>query len=253
MDTKIYYYLELTAINCIVRAKLNGVPAYNLNAKYETYFAKPINELLIGEKNSLDIELSPIIETKDINESIELPTYYAKGSIKLYREGEVSSPEEGEMVIRIEQVNKLISNFHFNNIKFDFQEIMLETKVVNSEEQVRNYAFELLNLLQNHDTAALYKAFEPKFKDHQIAYYKDEIKLGEDFEQYMSSNFYPNLSSILIPKEQLRLKPHCNKRIWEVQIAPDDPLFHTEENEEGDIFSIKIFIGLVNEQLKIVR
>jgi hypothetical protein len=252
MDKIIYYYLDLTAINCIVKAKVNGLPAYDLIAKSGTYFAKPINELLIGKKNKLEIELIPILDEKDI-ENGTIPEYSAKGSIKLYQEGQVSSPEEGEIILKIEQINKLKTLLFFNNDKFNFEEILINTTPILDEKAIKDYAIKLLEMLQNSDSIGLYNEFEPKFTDHEIAYYKNSIQLVEDFKKHMQNNFYPNLIQPPIQKEQLLLIAHCDKRIWQILVAPNKPLFQTEENEEGDIYSMEIYVGFINNQLKIVR
>jgi hypothetical protein len=251
MDEYKYYYLDLSAINCIVQCKINRLPVYYLNAKFGTNFAKPINEVLIGKNNVLEIELFPFLE--NITEHNMVPDYYVKGAIKIHVKGDISAPDTGEEIIKINIENQPFSKIYFNNETFSFKEIMLETVGFRDENKIKEYGIKLLNLLEGNKTEDLLEEFAPKFVDHAIAYYKEYDNLNEEFKEFIKTNYYPNSPITDIKKEQIFLQSFADNKFWQIRVFPNEMLFRTEPDIENDVYSMDIFVGMYKGDLKVLR
>ncbi len=246
------YTIDITAENCEVNALLNGFPVYNLMAKYKTNFAKPVNSVLIEKRNSLSITLTPLVDLHNLN-NIELDKKpVISGSVKIYQQGQISAPENGKKILNIDQTD-LAGQYYFDNEMLSFRNTFLESPKIEDKTSLLNYAEKLLNLLKSQDAEALLHEFRPKLVEMAKAYYKDTDEVLTGFTEFMTNDFFESQPITKFLREDIFLKPWCDKRIWEISVLPNDNLFSTEPDEDDNEYTIRIFVGLVEGKLKVVR
>ncbi|MFN2422875.1 MAG: hypothetical protein ABR572_03790, partial [Cryomorphaceae bacterium] len=132
------YYLEVTAENCNVNARINGFPFYELNAKYKTYFASPMNIGLIDGTNALEVDILPAIG--ELAKGTDMPKPEAKIEVKLYENKTVSGPELGE-VLQSQTVDSfLTAEVPFENESdIDFSAFFDSLEPIEDENELREY------------------------------------------------------------------------------------------------------------------
>jgi len=255
MKEKPIITLDLTMNNCIINAFLNGFPVYHYEATYKGNFSMPLNAYLITN-NKLEIIISPINnnQTEDFADSIIL-----EGAIKLYEKGEISGPEYGEIIQVISKSDfnfdiKPIKNiYNFNSEKIDFSYLFSNSISLQNDEDLINYGLYLRDIFINKELKSISKEFQPKINDFSIAYFSDYNILNKQFLDFLKNTFF-NLNPILnFEKDDILIKKFCENRICELQLKKYEKFFNTSPDAENDIYTIRIFVALINDQLKVVR
>jgi hypothetical protein len=253
---QIVYYLEVTAENCIVTAEINGLPFYNLNAKFKSYFASPLNIGLIRNSNKITINLLPII-----GENIALdPNKSCKVEIKLkeYENGDISGPDTGKVLHQQSLSTFATIPIVFNNeSSIDFSTFFDSLIAVNSEEdekELKDFTNYIVQSALVKNVNVLKKEFSFKLTQYGKAYYIDEAQYqayGYDFLEnyilkYLPEDYNLQISTIIY-------KDYCDKKIWHCFLWNKEELLYTAEDEEENVHFIPVYIAKMNGKFQIVR
>lgn len=250
---KQYYYLDISAKNCNVLGLLNGFPIYQLKAPSPVNFAMPINSVLIGRNNQLSIALTPASFDEELNlHDFDLMSMEAKGSIKIYREGEISAPENGQKILEFNLVGKP-GTFTFDNNTIDFRRLFLEGPEIDEEQLIEEYALYLKSIFEQKDLVRIEEAFYPKLRAVAHSFFENFNGHVDDFRGFMKNIFLPLNPNLGFDQFDLKLVPWCDNRVWEIGLWNQKELLVTEPDEDGYEYGIKIFVAMVNGSLKVVR
>jgi hypothetical protein len=250
---KQFYYLDITANNCNVLGLLNGFPIYQLKAPSLVNFAMPINSALVGQNNQLSIALTPASFDQELNLAAFDPmTMTAKGAIKIYGEGEISAPENGERIMEID-LKGVPGSFSFDNELVDFSWLFRGSPEIEEERIVEEYALYLRSIFEQKNTELIEKEFHPKLKAIAGSFFEDFDKSVEEFRGFMNDIFLPLEPNLSFDEFDLNLTPWCKDRIWEISIFPHRELLVSSPDEDGYEYAIKVFVALVDGEMKVVR
>jgi hypothetical protein len=242
------YHLEVEAKFCKVDGLLNGFPIYSLNGNNPAIFSKPINAGLIGSNNLLSFLITPS-EKIDISE-----IYSIQGSIKKYTSNQMTGPDQGEIVATFSQQNLPVAAVTFDNEIFDFSSLLKENPKIEKEINIIEYAEKLITLLKQTNKGLILSEFDFKLRDYAFAYSVDKEILVNQFFDYLENNYFANDPILDIRREDIYIRPWCDKRIWEIGVGADfTELMLTRPNNDGIEYATKIFVAYINNSIKVVR
>ena len=237
-----FYYLKVSSNSAEVVCLLNGFPVYDISSEGQVANQLPINLALVGAGNRL------LILTKSLGDNA-----FVKGSIALYKSGEVvSADDERENVVEFtidasKEQERLIT---FDNKQFDFSDVLLKSPILQDTVQLIDYALKLKSWVQNHDIDKLLEHMAPKVRDYAISYSVEEDIIREGLKQSFTGDMF-NMEWEEVPREDIIPISYCEGRVWELTTSKGHPLFYSE-NEEGHT-SLPVYVAEVNGELRVVR
>jgi hypothetical protein len=250
---KKFYYLDLSANKCNVLGLLNGFPIYELKAPSMVNFAMPINTALIGMNNQLSIAMTPASYEEPMNLATFDPmTMTVKGAVKVYGEGEISAPKNGERILEINLVGSP-GTFSFDNDLINFSSLFLNSPEIEEEEIIEKYALYLRYIFEKKDVELIMKEFDDKLRGIAFAFFEDFSASQNDFRAFMENIFLPLEPNLAFDEFDLRLRSWCDNRIWEIAIYPNRELLVSSPDDDGYEYAIKVFVAMVDGELKVVR
>lgn len=264
-----FYYVEVFANNCIVEITVNGLFLARSDAKNGSSLNYPFNTELIGKGNTVTITAYPTLMDSGI---ISLyPDVVINGALKKYQSGDITGPETGEIIdaIDFEEVKNeksggakniadlaalfpIQKSYVFDNDTLNFKNRLVDAPVINDKDKLLDYGVFLRNLLERQDLDKLCAEFEPKLKDYGITYPQDLPDPIKWFKDFMKNDFFPGDPITDFNRDAIGLRSWCDGRVWELFIKPTMKFF-SNRGEDGDINEIEIFVGIVENQLKIIR
>lgn len=247
------YYLEVTAENCIVNARINGFPFYELNAKYKTYFACPMNIGLVEGTNALEVDILPAIG--ELAEGNDVPEPEAKIEVKLYENKTVSGPELGE-VLRAQTVKSfLTAEVPFENESdIDFSAFFDSLEPIEDENELREYVKKFVSKAWASDVGFFQQAFDFKFKQYAEAYYErpeDYKRMGmgflTDFVLAQLPDDYAERSALTV------FRPFNDRKIWHAMLPDGEEVLYTKPDADDNVSFVRIYLGKIGGQITVIR
>jgi hypothetical protein len=243
------YHLELEARFCKVLGIVNGFPIYQLDGTHPAVFSKPINSALVGKENKIDFVITPAYPFEP-----NRGEYAISGSIKKYSANDFTGPDQGEIVHAFTYEKMPAASFTFHNDIFDFSEVLKNSEPFEDKDAIVDYALKLLKLIDNRDVSSLLQEFKLKLRDYAICYSMQADELYAQFVDYINEKIFTNEPFTNFSKEEINLQSWCDKRIWEIGIGiGSDELIRTTPNDEEIEYATRVFVGLVNGEIKVVR
>jgi len=211
--------------------------------------AAPLNRALVLTDNVLMIQPVPPGDPADFSDPSEM---IIDAKLKLYSEDDVSAPENGEVLDSQSSEGLTPIEFIFDNEKLDFSNTFRKSVKVEDEDWIETYALKLKDLFENSDIDQLMIEFEPKLKELALAYYEPFSEYKAQFSNYMRYEIIQNSPKMDWDEKMLRLVPYCDKRLWELRVG-DSEFVITEPDSEGYENVVRVFVGVVEDELKILR
>lgn len=252
-----YYYLDIDMHHCSVIGEVNGFPCYKYNAKFPGNYAYPINAFLT-RNNKIKLYIFRIegdeSTADEFKEKVTL-----EGSVKLHYEGGVSAPETGDIIAQFDKSAitsesfPMVLELNFNNEDYDFSKTMYQIKQLTDENEIRNYALHLYDLLINKDYASFMNELEYKISEYQEAFYDSITEIQNE-----TNDFLRTLAGSLKIPENIdasifELTPVCDGRIMKIDLKGKDYLFETEPDDDDAFYFLRIYVGKVDGELKVIR
>jgi hypothetical protein len=249
------YVLDLNMKGCKVFGTLNGLPFFEYDAEFGGNYAPPFNTYLIRTNNILDLVVIPSMD--NLSKSFEKVD--VQGSIKVYESGQISSPEEGNILKEIffkdfdltDSTAKV--SLKFDNENVDFSELFIRNQKLTDESKIIEYASYLHNLCVDKEVESLFIEYKPKIDDYAIAFFDDKNEYYKDFFEFFNNDFLPFYDDSKFNSEMLILKSYCSNRIWEIKILPDLDFLRTLPRPDGFKTSIAVFVASIDNKIKIIR
>jgi hypothetical protein len=198
---------------------------------------------------------------------------WISGAIKQYGTDDISGPENGRIISAIDfeivKQNRqkdagIIPNlaalfpisetYSFDNEDgLSFKDRLIDAPVIKDENVVLDYARHLRELIQQRNTKELFEEYKTKLDDYDNAYpdQKEEDNF-EWFKKLMEKKYYPRGPVDDFKDEELLLVPWCDGRVWEIALKPDRAFFCTK-GLNGKRLSIEVFVGMIDNKLRIIR
>ncbi|MDD5673347.1 MAG: hypothetical protein PHC61_04235 [Chitinivibrionales bacterium] len=261
--------IEFFASKCIVELTVNGLFIFRSDAKNGVSLNYPFNTELIGKGNSVTFTLYPTILDNGLPSSYSDVTI--QGTIKIYGENDITGPETGELIQRIDftdvieqrkmdavTITDLTKLFHmtktftFDNDGLSFRNRLLDAPVIKDEKLLLDYAEKLRDILAKQDIEALWREYKPKVDDYANAYPQEFPDSLQWFTDFFKNDFFPGGPVTDFKKDDIGLRSWCDGRVWEIFVKPAQKFF-LNKGLDGDINSIEIFVSLVDGKIKIVR
>jgi hypothetical protein len=243
------YHLEVEAKYCEVTGIVNKLPMYELDGENPAIFSKPINAALIGKHNLINFLILP----SELSKNTELG-YGIKGAIKKYHNSDMTGPDQGEIVKTFSFQNIPTGIVEFDNEVFNYSSLLSKGMKIPDKGAIEPYAIKLKKLFQAGNTESILQEFKPKLDDYAVAYNTPPEELYSQFKDYLTTKYFPNNPILDFSDEEIFYRPWCEKRVWEIGIGPEFSEFVlTAPNDSGIEYATKLFVGLVDGKLKIVR
>ena len=258
------YHLDFAVKDCRVEVRLNDVFVADLVSRdgVPATFAPPLNPWLVGDLNVIDVHLFPT--TKDDQVTTFWDAHF-KGAVRRYVKGDVVAPGEGPLVsemtipeelrerVREEELELPQSFSHvFSNDVVDFSSELNDGPLIEDQAAVLDYGVHLRDLVRARSTAALMTEFDPKIRVWSQAYDEpyDNMRqvLEDDFGKFFGQ---PPITDF--EREELELRRHAGGRIWEIRLRDGAPLIRNEPDAEMNSNQYRVFVGLRDEHLRVVR
>jgi len=263
------YSMELYASKCIFEITANGLFLFHKNAANGRSISYPLNTELIGKDNVVNITLLPtVLENGQIS---RLEDINISGTIKRYGEDDFTGPETGQLLTKIDftdvitkskalsfkitdpsKLFPLSKEFKFDNDELSFRNRLLEAPIIIDEKMLLAYAEKLRDIIARQDVEELYKEYKPKLDDYTIAYPKQFPDPKQWFIDFLKNDFFPGGPITDFKRDAIGLKSWCGGRIWEIFVKPEQEFFRNK-GLDGDINTMELFVGMVDNSLKILR
>lgn len=249
MPVKIYH-LEVEAVNCEVNGIINGLPCYNARGiDAPVTISKPINSVLIGKNNQIQLVATP----KELTSFVDPEPYTIKARIKLYDDGDVTGPENGKLLKEEVYTNTPVNLLSFDNEYFNFSNRLLLAPRITKEE-VLQYAEKLQAILRQQSPAPVIAEFQEKLKDYAFVYGDTVDTMYDGFREYLSNRYFPNKPRLDFSRHDIIAEPYCGERLWQISVGLDrEEFLYAGPDPDDMIYTTKVFVGRVNDQLMVVR
>lgn len=257
MPEKPIFHLNLTLRACLARITLNGFQLLAADARAPISLAPPINQLLVGKGNVLEIQALPTITREGMSSPLDIDI---TGSVSAYQAGDIVAPDAGgEIVLPIDVRTALagavpsiplLMKLEFDNEGPAFPELFREAEIIEDPEPLLAYATHLRDLFAAGDVAGLVKEFGPKIQDFGTAYY---TRMHDDFVAFVQNNLLPAPMDLAFKETDILPVSMCEGRIWELQRKPLRPLLQTMPDKDGGQFEIPVYVARVDGALRVVR
>ena len=263
------YSFEVFANKCIVEITINGLFIFRTDAKNGTSLNYPFNTELIGKGNEIKITAYPTLLDNGLPSSYSDVTI--TGTIKTYGENEITGPEAGQLVQRIDfsdvvaqkqmqaemitDLTKLFpmsKSFTFDNEGLSFKNRLVDAPVIIDEKLLLDYAEKLRSILAKQDIEALWAEYKPKIDDYALAYPREFPDPLNWFINFFKNDFFPGGPITNFKKGDIGLRSWCDGRVWELYVKPAQKFF-VNQGLDGDINSVEVYVGMVDGKLKIIR
>lgn len=243
------YHLEIEARYCSVLGLVNKFPIYELNGENPTSFSKPINSVLIGHENNVELVITPSDPFHPVRGDFGI-----SGAIKKYGKEDFTGPDQGEIIHNFKYEKMPLASFSFNNDVFNFSKLLNKSDKIENKELIVDYALKLRDLISGRKTTDLLNEFKLKLDDFAICYHISPSDLYDQFVFYLNERVFPNHPRVSFSREELNIVAWCDNRIFEIGVGLEkEELLLTEPNEEGLEYATRVFVGLVNGIPKVVR
>lgn len=238
-----FYYLKISSNNAEIHAYLNGFPVYNINSEGQITNQVPVNLALIGKDNRLLIKTAPLGDNA-----------MTSGSIALYKGSEVvSTNDQKEPIVsfEIDIVKPENRVFTFDNDRFDFSKVLIDSEPLDDTSALADYAMKLRGWVNQKDIQALLEQMEPKIDDYAEAYSVSADVIRQSLQESFTSDLF-NVDWQEVKREEIVPVPYCDGRMWELTVSSDHrPLFFSE-TEEGST-ALQVYVASINGELRVVR
>ena len=176
MKTQPIYHLDIYFEKCLIKVYINGFPLFIEETKSPLQFAPPINHLLVGEGNIVELEIYPTL--LDDGKLSTVDNIEVEGSVKLFKSGDIVAPENGEPIFEFIYADVIkdpdIFDFpikysaQFDNSTINFGEVFLNGKTIEDEDRIISYGEYLLNLLSKKDIRKIDKQAKNESKNELL-------------------------------------------------------------------------------------
>jgi hypothetical protein len=263
------YYVEVFANNCIIEITVNGLFLARSDAKNGSSLNYPFNTELIGKGNTVTVATYPTLLDSGVISSFT--DVIVNGAIKKYQLGDITGPESGEIVeiVDFEEVKKeksenvsglaalaalfpLKKSYVFDNEGLSFKNRFIDAPAIQDKDKLLDYGLLLRNLLEARNLDRLCAEFEPKLKDYGITYPQDLPDPVKWFRDFMQTDFFPGSPITSFDRNAIGLRSWCDGKVWELYLKPSTTFF-SNKGDDGDINNVEIYVGLVGDQLKVIR
>ncbi|MDI1483689.1 hypothetical protein [Polyangium sp. y55x31] len=260
MPGKPIFHLNLTLRACLARITLNGFQLLAVDARAPISVAPPINQLLVGKGNVLEIQALPTITREGMSSPLDIDI---TGSVSAYQKGDIVAPDAGgEIVLPIDLRTALagavpsiplLMKLEFDNEGPAFPELFREAEIIEDPEPLLAYATHLRDLFAAADVAGLVKEFAPKLRDYGAAYDQTEARMRDEFVGFVQNNLLPGPMDLAFDEAEILPVSMCEGRIWELVRKPKRPLLSTLPNKAGGRFKIPVYVAREGGALRVVR
>jgi hypothetical protein len=263
------YNIEIYARECIFEVTTNGLPIFRKNAPMGCSMTYPLNTELVKKDNIVKVTLWPAI--LENGQPSRLEDITITGTIKCYQADDITGPESGKLLARIDfrdvialgkaralsltdpsKLFPLSKEFKFDNEEHSFRNRLLDAPIITDEKMLLTYGEKLRDILARHDIEALYNEYKPKLDDYVTAYPQEFPDPKQWFINLFKDDFFPGGAITEFKREDIGLRSWCEGRVWEIFVKPDQ-WFFKNKGLDGDINRIQVFVGMVDGGLKIVR
>ena len=221
MPAKPIFHLNLTLRACLARVTLNGFQLLAVDARAPISLAPPINQLLVGKGNVLEIQALPTITREGMSSPLDIDV---TGSVSAYQKGDIVAPDAGgEIVLPIDvrtalagQVPAipLLMRYEFDNEGPAFPALFREAEIIEDPEPLLGHATRLRDLFAAGDVAGLVKEFAPKLRDYGVAYHQTEAHMRDEFVAFVQNNLLPGPMDLAFKETDILPVSMCEGRIW---------------------------------------
>ena len=263
------YNIELYASKCILELTVNGLILFRADAKNGSSMTYPFNTELIGKGNEIKITVYPTLLDNGLPSSYSDVTI--TGTIKTYGENEITGPEGGQLVQRIDfsdvvaqkqiqaettaDLSKLfpmLKSFVFDNEGLTFKNRLIDAPVIKNEKLLLDYAEKLRDIIAKQDIDALWVEYKPKVDDYALAYPQEFPDPLSWFIDFFKNDFFPGGPITNFKRGDIGLRSWCDGKVWELYVKPAQKFF-VNQGLDGDINSVEVYVGMVDGKLKIIR
>lgn len=247
------YYFEVTAENCRVDAFINGFPFYELQAKYKTYFACPMNIGLIEGENEIEVVVAPALGDVVGGDGVKPPE--AKIELKLYENKTVSGPEHGEVL-----ESQTVSSFMAVKVPFenqtaiDFSAFFDSLEPVEDEKELLDFVRKLTSKGWAGDVGFFQQAFDFKLEQYAKAYYENPNAYKTMAMDFLTRQVLGNLPEDYLEQVALTvLKPYNDKKIWHAMLPDGEEILFSQPDEDGNMGFVRVYLGKIQGQIMVIR
>lgn len=260
--------LSVTFAVCKLTVLINGFPVVQESSSSSSNQQYPVNQYLIEGSNqiTLRIEPAPPIGIMDISGA------QVQGGLKVFLEGQVVTPEDGEKLKLVPQEGDAIEafeitealdkhldptqtleiNYTFDCSIMDFSNRFLESPVIEDEDAVKAYAEKLRGILAEKNAPAFMEELAPKITDQAKAYYQDEAEFNKMFAESFATAYFEKPFHLEWERDDLELVPWCDSRFIEIKVNGNSILDNLRNPEDGWM-NMPCFVSLVDGELKVTR
>lgn len=264
-----YYYLDVTTnCDCQIALTVNGFPILFGNIYKNITFPTILNEYLVKGDNEFVMEWLP---NNNFTEQIEINVI---ADLRIFKEGEIVTPEDGESVeftqiypensnneplqviktqfrqtSKTERVTRFAYKFYSE--EYDFSSLLKGSSLNITKEELLAYALKLIDLFQAKDVERFFVECLPKTQDAINAFGKSETEYYSQSKELDAAAMALGLARV--PKQaEIGVRSWCNGRIYELYIKPNYSLISTNQDNDG-VMELHVFVSMINGSLKIVR
>jgi len=240
-NKQLFYYLKVSTTNVEVQCYINGFPVYEIKTTGTVINQVPVNLALIGKNNTLKIVAKPTGDNAFVN-----------GDIVPYKGGEMVGTDddrEGVLSFEFSTENESIKTFEFNNDRYDYSDILINTPKIEDEERLKDYAIELVAMVERRDTENLLEQLRPKIEDYAKAYTVESDIMIQNMRQVLNENIF-TMKREKVQREDIELVSHCDGRLWELR-QNGHPLIYRETENGSE--QMEVYVGEIDGMLRIVR
>lgn len=249
-----FLYLSLACRFCHANVQVNGFPVLELNGTSQAITNSfPINPFLVGNSNRILLSLDPI-DNAFRHDDIKV-------TLRTFADGDIVSPESGEHRLlyaeygpHVDGAERLVLSYRFASFGFPsfYEELMISPRIFDRD-RLERYGRALLGLFFDQNVSDLMQEMEPKILAYARAYGKAVSYMREDLCLFLSKRLFCKEPEPMKSLTQPTMIPYCGGRIWEI-LRPDlRPLFVTRPDIRGARTQIRIFVGLRDGHLCVVR
>ncbi len=262
------YHLEVTVGGCCSCITLNGfplLPMENLVRPDPQRFAPPINELLAGDDNILEVRAEAtrlgsglMSRFDDLIFKAQLRCFRkdASGNIPPDSDEVVASfsiPEEMLEMHRDEEILLPATiTHHFASEGASFRDLFFDAAPLTDTEALRDYAMVLRDLLLDGNAAGFASHFEAKLEAYRDGYTQDEDRPLPGFAKFLAEDLMPAEPKDFT-REDIEPVSWCGGRVWELRRSDGAPLVVTGQDDEGASYALPVFVASVQDRLQVVR
>ncbi len=262
------YHLEVTVGGCNSCITLNGfplLPMENLDRPDPQRFAPPVNELLVGDDNVLELRAEATRLSSGLMSRFEDLIF--KAQLRCFRKDASGNvpPGSDEVVasftIPAEMVERnreeeiplpVVIQHRFASQGPSYRDLFLGAAAWSNTEALLDYAMVLRDLLLARNAAGFASHFEAKLEAYQIGYAQDEEQPVAGFTRFLSQDLMPAKPQDFT-REDIEPISWCEGRVWELRQKSGAPLVVTGQDDDGASYALPVFVASLDGRLQVVR